>query len=203
MRRGDDDAVRVAAGQLAGGRRAVVVEPQDGVRHGGGGRDVVAAVDQDLHVVGDQDFHRRPPRRLGQRVGVPADQQRTGGALRGAILTDRLGDREDVRLVERPVEAGATVPGGAERDALVRVGEVRAPVGVRLHHGVEVDEVVGAGGLTGAGVHACDPTPRTGPGATHAVTGRCHQDRGLQTDPGNHQRPRPMSEPSPGSGGRI
>ena len=60
-------------------------------------------------------------RRPGQRVGVLADVERPVDAAAAAVLADRLGGREDVRLVERPAQRGAAVAARAERDELVRV----------------------------------------------------------------------------------
>ena len=53
-----------------------------------------------VDVVGGEHLQRGGPRRLGQRVGVAADEQRPVDALRGPVLADRLGGRQDVRLVE-------------------------------------------------------------------------------------------------------
>ena len=60
-------------------------------------------------------------------MGIPADEQRSGGALRRAVLDDRLGGRQDVRLVERAVESGA-------RDVLTcRTLPADRVVGVGVH----------------------------------------------------------------------
>ena len=85
-------------------------------------------------------------------MGVPADEQRPGGSLGGAILGDRLRGGQDVRLVEGSVEAGAAVPGGAERHLLgdvVGIGGHRVVRGDQVGH---VDEVFGLRRLTGAGI---------------------------------------------------
>ena len=39
-------------------------------------------------------------RRLGQGVGIHADEQRAGDALRPAVLADGLADGQDVVVVE-------------------------------------------------------------------------------------------------------
>ena len=74
-----------------------------------GGRIAVGGVDGRDDVVGSEHLQRRHPRRLRETVGVPADEQRAGGAVRGAVLDDRLRDGQDVRLVERTVQSRAAV----------------------------------------------------------------------------------------------
>src|SRR5690606_20681191 len=101
-------------------------------------------------------LERRAPGRLRQRVGVAPDEQRTVGALVAPVLDDRGGDRDDVRLVERMVQAGPAVPGGAEDDLLRRVVRVRGEVVVGADHLVDVDQVTGLGGGSGTRIHAVD-----------------------------------------------
>ena len=60
-------------------------------------------------------------------MGVAADEQRPGGALRGAVFDDGLGDRQDVGFVECPVKRRAAVTRRAERHLLgdvVGVGSI-------------------------------------------------------------------------------
>ena len=97
-------------------------------------------------------------------MGVAPDEQRAGGALRRAVLRDRLRGGQDVGLVERRVEAGPAMSRRPERDLLVDV------VGVGLHRVVrgdevgQIDEVFGERRLTGAGIsrHGANSAP---PGA--------------------------------------
>ena len=70
----------------------------------------------------------------------------------GAVLHDRLRRRGDVGVVERGVQAGAAMSGGAEDDLLVGVGRVGREVVVGADHGVDVDQVFGEGRLAGAGM---------------------------------------------------
>ena len=114
VRRGDDDAV----GQVA---VAAAVERQDRVADRRRRGVAVGRIDHRHNVVGGQHLQRRHPGRLGQRVGVAADEQRPGGALRGPVLDDGLRGRQDVRLVERGVQARPAVPRRAERHLLVDV----------------------------------------------------------------------------------
>ena len=91
----------------------------------GVGRVAVAVVDEHGHVVGDEHLERGGPRRLGEPVGVAADEQRPVVPLLAAVVADRLRRRQDVGLVERGLQARAAVPAGAERDLLVDVLGVR------------------------------------------------------------------------------
>ena len=136
VRRRHDDAV----GEAAAGR-TVAVGDEDRVRDRGGRRVAVGGIDADVHPVRDQHLERRPPRRLGERVRVAADEQRPGVALGGPIAADGLGRGQDVRLVERGLERRTAVAGRAERDPLGRIGRVGADVVVRGDEGVDVDEV--------------------------------------------------------------
>ena len=104
---------------------ATAIGRQDRVRDGRCRRDPVGGVDPDVDGVRGQDFEGGPKGRLGQRVGVLPDEEGAVVALLSAVAADRLGDGQDVRLVEGPVERRAAVSGGAERDALaghVRIG---------------------------------------------------------------------------------
>ena len=55
-------------------------------------------------------------------MGVPAEEERPVDASGPAMQADRLGDGEDVSLVEAGPERRAAVPGRAEGDALRRDG---------------------------------------------------------------------------------
>ena len=108
-------------------------------------RVTVVGVDQHRHVVGREYLERRRPRRLGQPVGVAADEQRAVVALLLAVVADRLRGRQDVRLVERRLEAAAAVPARPERDLLVDVVGVGHARVVRRHEVRDVDQVGGSG----------------------------------------------------------
>ena len=160
VRRGDDDAVGEAASSSPVGRQDRVAD-----RRGGG----VAAggVDQHRDVVGRQHLQRADPGRLGQGVGVAAEEQRPVVALRLPVLADGLGGGQDVRLVEGGVEGRPAVPGGAEGDLLGGLGRVGLDRVVGGDQRGDVDQVGGGGGLTGTFVaHAADLGPRLAPGAT-------------------------------------
>src|SRR5690606_41511361 len=87
-------------------------------------------------------------------VGVPAGGRRAADALRGPVLGDRLRGRGDVVLVERDVQRGAAVPGGAEGDRLVGIRGIRVEVVVGVEERVDVDEVLLLRRRACTGVHA-------------------------------------------------
>src|SRR6185312_9796762 len=97
---------------------AALVISEDRVRDYRRRRKTVLRVDHHLDAVGAKYFQRAAKRRLGQRVGVDADEQRPVDAGALPVLAQRLADGENVRLVEGVVERRAAMPRGAERDAL-------------------------------------------------------------------------------------
>jgi len=109
-------------------------------------RGVAAArVHQHAHVVGGQHLQRGDEGRLGQGVGVAADEQRAGDARPGPVVADRLRRGGDVVLVEGQPQRRPAVAGGAERHplpGLVRVGVPGVVGGDERRH---VDQV-GSGG---------------------------------------------------------
>jgi hypothetical protein len=89
-------------------------------------------------------------------MGVPPEEQRPGSALRGTVFDDRLRGGQDVRLVERTVQAGSPMPGGAERHLLGDVLGVGRHAVVGGHQVRQVDQVFRLRRLPGArmGGHA-------------------------------------------------
>ena len=140
--RRDDDAV----GEVL---RPAAVVAEDRVRHDRRRGVAIGGVHAHVHAVRDEHLERGPEGRLGQGVRVAADEQRPVRALAGAIPADRLGHRDDVGLVEGPVERRAAVAGRPERDALGRVGRVRPDVVVRADQPVQVDQDGGVGRESG------------------------------------------------------
>ena len=61
---------------------------------------VVELVGEHAHLIAHQHVERGGLRGGAERVRVGADEERTGDALGRAVLDDRLGDGEDVVLVE-------------------------------------------------------------------------------------------------------
>ncbi len=95
-------------------------------------------------------------------MGVAADEQRPGGALCRPVLDDGLRGGQDVRLVERRVQARPAVPGRAERHLLGDVVGVGLFGVVRRHHMRDIDKVFGLRPLPGAwvgshGYRFCSP----------------------------------------------
>ena len=105
-----------------------------------GRRVAVGGVHAHVDAVRDEDLQRGLEGGLGQGVGVAADEQRAIRTLLGAIAADRLGHRDDVRVVEGAVERRPAVAGRPEGDALRRVGRIRPDVVVRAEELVHVDE---------------------------------------------------------------
>ena len=85
-------------------------------------------VDADVDAARDEHLERGRGGRLGQGVRVAAHEQRAVVAVRVPVAADRLGDREDVGLVEGATERRAAMAGRPEGDALGRVGRIRADV---------------------------------------------------------------------------
>jgi hypothetical protein len=90
-------------------------------------------------------------------VGIHAQEQGTADALGLAVLAHGLGDGQDVGLVEALLQRRAAVAAGAEGHQLGRVAGV-GQVEIGLEQGVDIDQVLGGGGLTCAGVgHGVSP----------------------------------------------
>jgi hypothetical protein len=142
VRRRDDEAVGPPFGVRS-------VEGDDGPGHGGGRGVGVGGAGEDLDVVRGEDLEGGAPRRLGERVGVLADEERTRDAGLRAPLDRRLHDGGDVRLVEAVREGRATMARGAEGDALRRLRGVGPPGVVVGDEPAEVDEVGELGRLPG------------------------------------------------------
>ena len=112
-----DDAVCLPA--LAG---AVVDEHGVGQRRGR--RVPVVGVHQHVGPVGSQHLQRRYPRRFGQSVSVPGQEQRAIDTRTGPVLADRLRYGRNMVVVEIDPKARTAVAGRPKRDLLVGVGRV-------------------------------------------------------------------------------
>ena len=110
------DGVITIPSPLCSVRPAIVDE--DGVRDDRRRRHAVVALDDRLDAFGRQDLERRSLGRAGEGVRVLAQEERTVDPALAAVIADRLGDRQDVRLGERVIERRAPVAAGAEGDAL-------------------------------------------------------------------------------------
>ena len=85
-------------------------------------------------------------------MGVHADEERPGRPLARAVFADRLGDRQDVILVEAVAERRAAVPRGAEGHGVRRLGRVGMVGVVRGDEPRDVDQQVARGGFAGEGM---------------------------------------------------
>ncbi len=129
------------AGTTAGSVAGVVREDRVGDHRGGGG--FVAGSDAYVHPVRGEHCQRAVTSRHGQGVRVDAEEQRPVHPVRGAVLADRLRDRDDVVGVEGASQRRTAMPGRPERDPLGGVGGVGVLVVVGGQQRVHVDEDVG------------------------------------------------------------
>ena len=118
MRWRDDNAI----GQTAA-TALVVHQDRLGNRRGWG--EFATGRNHRLHAIGRQHFNRAVQRRLRQRMGIGTDKQRPADALGAAVITNRLTDRQHMRLIETVRQRAATMPGSTERDPLARNAKVR------------------------------------------------------------------------------
>ncbi len=146
VRRRDDDAIRVpnAIGSVV---------RQDRQRDRRCRHKTIRSVNHHRHAVRGQNFERRGMCRFGQGVSVLTDEQRSLDPLAGSVLTDGLGCRRDVGVVETRVQRRSTVARRAEAHLLARIIGVGCQVVISRQQGGNVDEIVGKSGLSGALVH--------------------------------------------------
>ena len=214
VRRGDDDAV----GQVA---VAAAVERQDRVADRRRRRVAVGRIDHRHNVIGGQHLQRRRPGRLGQRVGVPADEQRPVVPCAARYSAMACVVARMCASLNARVQAGAAVPRRAEHHLLLEVVRIGLDRVVRRHHMGHIDEVFGLRRLPGAwvGRHGLDSAPcgsvrRPVPDGAKAVrrvlhgfwpstggAGRRLRRRGTghrrARGPGNVRRPDPAHWPWP------
>jgi len=81
----------------------------------------MVCLDDRFDPVGGEHLQRRALCRAGDRVGILAHEERAGNVLRRAVLADRLGDGQNMRLVEGAVERAAAMAAGAEAHLLRRI----------------------------------------------------------------------------------
>ena len=132
VRRRDHDPVRP--------RPATRIMRQDRVRDRRRRRISILGIDRDLDTVRDEHLDRGPECRRRQRVRVAPQEQRTGNPLRSPVACDRLRDRNDVRLGERPRQRGAPVPRCSERHRLRRVRRIRMLLVIGPDQPIHIDE---------------------------------------------------------------
>ncbi len=142
VRRRDHDPVGEPAAPAA-------VVPEHGVRHDRGRREAVPGIDHDVDPIGSQDLERGREGRLRERVRIEPDEQGAVDPRVLALEADRLGDCEDVVLVEGGIERGAAMPGGPEHDPLRGHGRIRLSLVVSIDEARDVDEDRRGSGLSG------------------------------------------------------
>jgi hypothetical protein len=103
-------------------------------------------VDQ-LHTIRGEHLHGRRPRRLRQRVGVPAHDEWTRDTGGLTVLDNRLTDGQDVVLVEAPSQRRTAVTRRAERHPLRWLHRVRFQHAVRIDESCQIDMAAGRQGL--------------------------------------------------------
>ena len=175
VRRRDDDAI----GETT---RASAIVREDGVREHRGGRVAVSVVDHDGHAVGREHLERAGERRLREGVGVDAEKQGSVDSPLATMGADRLGDGQDVGLVEGAIERGAAMARRPERHALFAHGGVRTARVIRRHQSRDIGEHRGECGLSrcrirdhlgGHSIRGRAPAPSPIPPRDFRDPGRC------------------------------
>jgi hypothetical protein len=140
----------------------------------------IAGIDHCPHTVCREHFHRADERWLGERVGVAPDVQGAVDATSRAVVADRLGDGQDVRLVEPAAQRRAAVPARAEAHALRAIGELGLARVVLASKRADIDEKVGGSGPARQRMDrhetsaACAPPPaRSSPNASTTTERGC------------------------------
>ncbi len=149
VRGGDDNAVGHT------GSSAAVVR-QYGMRNDRRRRIASGAIHHDIDPVGRQHFDCADERRFRQRMGVHAEIERTGDALRSSVVADRLGNRQNVRFVEAAFEGRAAMTGRTEGNPLLAHGGVRLLSVVRRNQSGNVDQDRGRGRFARQRIQAHD-----------------------------------------------
>ncbi|CCK01638.1 hypothetical protein BN129_4445 [Cronobacter sakazakii 701] len=117
VRRGDDDAI--------GLRAAAFVMLKNGIRNRRRRRITVVLLHDDIDAVGGQHFQHGDNRRLGERVRIFTDITRPGDAVFRTLFGDRLGYRQNVRLVKTVARGAPTVAGRTEFHRVFRITHFR------------------------------------------------------------------------------
>ena len=155
VRRRDDDAIGKSAGPA-------LVVAQDRMRDHRRRRVAAALVDHDVDAVGGKHFHRARQRRLGERMGIDADEQRTGQSRFAAVIADRLRRRQDMIFVEGVFQRRPAVTRGSEGHALGGIGRIRFRCEISRYQPRHVDEGGGIDRFAGSGIGGSHMTSRNG-----------------------------------------
>ena len=103
MGRRDDNAI----GQS--GLSPVIIR-QNGMGNHRGRRIFISPGEHHLDPIGRQHFQRGCVGRERQRVGINAQIERAIGSLLFSIKADRLGNRQNMIFIKRPLEGRAAMP---------------------------------------------------------------------------------------------
>ena len=86
------------------------------------GRSVGAAcVDANINVISGQDLQSSAPCGFAERMSVATNEERAIETLLSSVVNNRLGNRNDVCLIELAIECATAVTGGTKRDPLIGV----------------------------------------------------------------------------------
>src|SRR5262249_44888826 len=103
-----------------------------------------------------QGFERGALGRPRKRMRVLAHVERAIGSLGLPVVTDRLGDRENVSLGERSAQRRAAMPAGAKPDPLLGVLEIGPALKVFASGAGQVDQHLLGAGLAASGEMVMD-----------------------------------------------
>jgi hypothetical protein len=98
--------------------RSAVVVGKNRLRHDRRRREPIVRIEHDVDAVGRQHLQGTHAGGLGERMRVPAHEQRAVDLRRAPIAADRLRDGENVRFIESDTEGEATMARGAECHAV-------------------------------------------------------------------------------------
>ena len=155
MRRRDDNAIGKSA-------RSALVVAQDRMRDDGRRRVAAALVDHDVDAVGGKHFHRARQRRLGERMGIDADEQRAGEPGFAAVIADRLRRRQDMIFVEGVFQRRPAMARGSEGNALGGIRGIRFRREIGRYQLRHVDKGGGIDRFAGSGIGGSHMTSRNG-----------------------------------------
>ena len=128
---------------------AAAVVTEDGVGDDRGRSEAVVTLDHRLDAVGRQYLERRALGRGRHGVGVLAHEKGTIGSLAASVLTDRLGDGQNVRLGECVLLGRPAMAAGAEMNQLLWVACIRPARVIFVQKPVDVNQQLSRGRLTG------------------------------------------------------
>lgn len=82
-------------------------------------------------------------------MGVFTHKKRAADPQAGPVVTNRLGNGQDMGLIKGALFGRTAMAAGAEMDQLLRVARVRPALVILAHEPVDVDQQLRRGRLTG------------------------------------------------------